>query len=62
LERLTLLRDAAPLPEHSLEAHGWNVVALVDLDVPVISDEITDFVLPGRLVEIERQEPASVVV
>src|SRR6266852_4672074 len=30
------------LPEHSLEAHCRNVVALVDQDVPVIGDQIPD--------------------
>ena len=30
------------LPEHSLEAHRRDVVALVDENVPVIGDEILD--------------------
>src|SRR5487761_487049 len=33
------------LPEHSIEAHGRNVVALVDQDVPVIGDQILDLAL-----------------
>jgi len=30
--------------------------------VEVMSAEMTDFAFPGRLVEIERQNPASLVV
>ena len=39
------------LGKHALERHCWEVVALVDDDLPVVRDETLDLLLPHKALD-----------